>query len=92
VGTVTHSETIIFDVLAKHTKMGKRKREELATLIDEVLIEAGFMDLDEAVEVVEVRNARMPVEAVEAYGLLIEVDALGDAVTVSSPDGFEVAS
>jgi hypothetical protein len=39
---------------------------------------------------VEVVGARVAVERIEAYGLLIQLDALGRAVRVAFPDGAEV--
>jgi hypothetical protein len=85
------SETIIFDVLAEHTKMGERKREELAMLIDDALVAAGY-PMGQVFGAVEVPNARAVVETIEAYDLTVEVDANGRAVTVFCPDGFEVTS
>ncbi|WP_047891735.1 hypothetical protein [Micromonospora sp. RV43] len=41
---------------------------------------------------VEVIGTRMPVETVEAYGLMIEVDANGRAARVVFPDGAEPES
>ena len=37
----------------------------------------------------DVIGARIPIETVEAYGLLIEVDANGRAARVEVPDGAE---
>jgi hypothetical protein len=89
---MTTSESVIDEVLAKHTKMGERKREQLATLIDDALIEAGFdMNLDDLPDTVEVPHARAVVETVGIYGLVIEVDANGRAATVSCPDGFWIS-
>jgi hypothetical protein len=82
-------EEIINKALAKTVKSAFR-REELAEQIESALWDAGYLLSGDALAV-EVHGARVPVEVVEAYGLDIEVDANGNAVTVSSPWGFGVA-
>lgn len=84
---MTPSEKIIYDVLSKSTKMGAKKREELAVEIDDALIEEGWLVPEQGVSSIEVDGARVPVETVQIYGLTIEVDANGNAVTVSSERG-----
>ncbi|WP_371409767.1 hypothetical protein OG423_14275 [Micromonospora zamorensis] len=46
----------------------------------------------EATHEVDVVGARVPVETVEAYGLLIGVDANGNAATITFPHGAEAWS
>jgi hypothetical protein len=57
------------------------KKDELADEILEALDEAGLLAADE-IEAVGIRGARIPVETVEAYGLVIGVDANGDAAEI----------
>ncbi|MGI5245433.1 hypothetical protein [Dactylosporangium sp. CA-139066] len=46
----------------------------------------------DSIEVVDIEGARVAVETVEAYGLEIEVDALGRASAVYFPNGASVAA
>lgn len=62
----------------------------LAQIIARKLEEAGFL-VPEDFDTVEVRGARVPVETVEVYGLTITVDANGNAVSITSPYGFEIS-
>lgn len=84
---MTPSEKIIYDVLDKSTKMKEERREELAREIDDALIEEGWLVPEQGADSVEIDGARVPVETVQIYGLTIEVDANGNAVTVSSERG-----
>lgn len=64
----------------------ENKRLALAKTIARELEEAGLLIWD--LGAVEVNGGRVPVETVEAYGLVIEVDTVGNAVSVTSPWGF----
>lgn len=55
--------------------------------IRKVLDALGYAD---AVNAVEIVGARVAVETVSAYGLVIELDANGNAVTIGFPYGAEV--
>lgn len=46
----------------------------------------------DTVSEVEIVDARVPVEGVDAYGLTLQIDALGNAVTVGFPYGAEVTA
>lgn len=65
------------------------KRDTMADEIVDALYGAGFV-LDEQISTVEVGGALVPVETVEAYGLEIRLDALGDASEISHPAGLVV--
>lgn len=65
------------------------KKDALADEILDALSDAGLL-LEGAATTVEVGDARMPVETIEAYGLTIAIDALGDAAEISSPAGLVV--
>lgn len=65
------------------------KRDDLAEQIADALSTEGLL-VENAINVVEVVGARVTVETIEAYGLTIELDALGDAVQVTSPAGLEI--
>lgn len=80
---------VIGPVLPK--SWSQTKRDDLADQIADALYEAGLL-VDEGIDSVEVRNARVTVETVEAYGLTIAVDAHGNAVQVTSPWGLEIAA
>jgi hypothetical protein len=67
----------------------EKKREDLIGQIVTALSEEGFLR-DGEVTLVEVADARMPVETIEAYGLTIALDAMGDAAEISSPAGLVV--
>jgi hypothetical protein len=75
--------------LAKSIK-SQNRRTELAETIHDALVENGHLWEDGHVETVEVHHARVVTEHLEAYGLMIELDANGNAVTVRSPNGFMV--
>lgn len=64
-------------------KISKAKLDALADYIDQYDINT--------VDAVEVGGARAPVERFEVYGLVIGVDANGNASTVASRYGFSVA-
>lgn len=84
---MTPSEKIIFDVLGANTKLGERRREEIAVAIDDALIDQGWLIPEQGAASVEISGARVPVETVQAYGLTIEIDANGNAVTIESNRG-----
>lgn len=65
------------------------KRDDLADEILDALEEQGLL-ADAECTVVEVGDARMPVETVEAYGLTIRLDAMGEASEISHPAGLVV--
>jgi hypothetical protein len=69
--------------------MSAKRREELCQQIADALAEAGFL-LDGGCSVVEVGDALVPVETVEAFGLTIRLDATGNASEISSPAGLVV--
>lgn len=77
-------------VLATHaSQLSADRRTVLASEIIDALDAQGLLAVD--VMTVEVPYARVPVETVEAYGLTIELDANGDAVTVHSKHGLQVS-
>ncbi|MCX5119239.1 hypothetical protein OG992_18800 [Micromonospora sp. NBC_00362] len=57
--------------------------------IDEIVSWFGYADNPSELTI---PGARVPVEIVEAYGLSIEVDANGNAATVTFPHGAEVTA
>lgn len=63
------------------------RKANLAGEIVDVLSDAGLL-VEEEFDTVEVATARMPVESVEAYGLRLRIDALGEAVEIHHPDGL----
>lgn len=65
------------------------RRDTMADEILEALDSAGLLAYDEY-SAVEVGRALLPVETVEAYGLEIALDALGEASTITSPRGLVV--
>lgn len=79
------AEQIIAELLPDGSR-SENKRLALAQTIVSELEEAGL--LMEELSTVEVYGARVPVETVQAYGLSIEVDAHGNAVTINSPWGL----
>lgn len=82
-------ESVIESALAKSIKGADRRTDAVSDVFD-ALTAAGHLYEDGWVETVEVHNARVVTERTEAYGLVIELDAHGNAVTVSSPHGFMV--
>lgn len=66
------------------------RRDEAASDIVAGLESAGHLWEEGWVQTVEVHHARVIVETIEAYGLVIQLDAHGNAVTVNSPHGFMV--
>lgn len=67
----------------------QNKRDTLADEVEEALDNAGML-APERIEAVEVATALMPVETVEAYGLTIKLDAMGEASEISHRDGLVV--
>lgn len=67
----------------------ENKRLALAGTIVRALEEAGYLAYD--IATVDVVGARVPIETVEAYGLTIRLDASGNAVSIASPYGLEIA-
>lgn len=65
------------------------KRDTLSDKIIDALSEAGL--LAEEITAVEVVNALLPVETVEAFGLTIKLDAMGEASEISHRDGLVVS-
>lgn len=69
--------------------MSKKRSNELAEQIADALAEAGLL-VDGECTAVEVGNALLPVKTIEAYGLIIKLDATGDASEISHPSGLVV--
>jgi hypothetical protein len=67
----------------------QNRRDIVADAILEALEDAGLLAQEE-ITTVEVGGALMPVEAVEAYGLTLKLDALGEASEISSDRGLVV--
>lgn len=83
-------DSVLDKVLATHaSRLSADRRTVLASEIIDALDAQGLLAVD--VMTVEVPCARVPVESVEAYGLTIELDANGDAVTVHSKHGLQVS-
>lgn len=61
--------------------------DTLSDQVAEALFKAGML-LDDEVTTLGVRNAPVPVETVEAYGLRIRLDANGDASEVTCDRGW----
>lgn len=80
-------EDVIKEQLPK--SMSAKRRDELAELIGDALAEGGYL-VDGECTTVEVSDALMPVETVEAYGLTIKLDATGDASEISHRAGLVV--
>lgn len=80
---------VIERALSKSIK-GNDRRIELTDDIYQALQSAGHLWEDGWVETVEVHHSHVVTERVETYGLVIELDVLGNAVTVNSPHGFMV--
>lgn len=80
---------VIERALTKSIK-GTDQRVVAADDVVEALRSAGHLWEDGWVETVEVHHSHVVTERVETYGLVIELDALGNAVTVNSPHGFMV--
>jgi hypothetical protein len=77
---------VIGTVLPK--SWSQTKRDELSDTIVDALWEAGLLADD--ITTVAVGDARLPVETVEAYGLTIKLDALGEASELSHPAGLVI--
>jgi hypothetical protein len=84
---VISPENVIRATLPK--SWSEKKRQDLIDQIVSALSKEGLLR-DGEVTLVEVADARMPVETIEAYGLTIALDALGDAAEISSPAGLVV--
>lgn len=82
------AERAISEALAVRYK-SQAKRDEIAAEVADALYEAGYA-LGAEVSTVEVCGARVPVETVEAFGLVISLDSNGNAVAITSPYGMEV--
>lgn len=65
------------------------KKDNLADEVLEALDTAGLLNLN-GVFVVSPEDAKVPVETIEAYGLTIKLDALGDASEISSQTALQV--
>lgn len=83
------AESVIDAALAKFIK-GADRRVDATNDVASALESAGHLWEDGWVESVEIHNARVAVETIETYGLVIELDAHGNAVSVTSPYGFMV--
>jgi hypothetical protein len=82
----TSPRDVIGTVLPK--SWSQTKRDTVADEIAEALWEAGLLADD--ITTVAVGDARLPVETVEAYGLTIKLDALGEASELSHPAGLVI--
>lgn len=78
---------VIIERLPK--SMSAKRRQEVAEQILDALAEYGLLADGECCAV-EVGNALVPVETVEAYGLTIRLDANGEASEISSAAGLVV--
>lgn len=67
------------------------KRDNVADEIEAALSEAGLLFEDEP-EVIGIRSTHVPIEEVEAYGLVLAIDANGYAAEISSPLGLEIVA
>lgn len=81
-------EEIIRERLPK--SMSMKRRDELAEQIAEALADEGWLLDGECTTVAIGPRALVPVETVEAYGLTIKLDALGDASEISHRDGLVI--
>jgi hypothetical protein len=70
-----------FAKLMEDLNIAKGKREHLQAYVD---------SLSESPITVEVIGARVAVKTIQAYGLTLTVDAMGDAVTISTDAGLMV--
>jgi hypothetical protein len=79
------------------------RMQEIRDVLTEVLPKAAHKKIDalverliallpDAIEAVEIEGARVGVEAIEAYGLEITVDAMGNAASVAFPHGAFLAA
>lgn len=84
-----YPETVIRELLPN--SWSQTRRNGLTDQILDALYDAGLL-IDGSPRTVEVRGARVAVEAVEAYGLRISLDANGNAVEIASPWGLEVTA
>lgn len=80
-------EKVIKSQLPKN--MSAKRANALAEQIADALAEAGLL-LDEHCTAVEVGDALLPVQTIESYGLVIKLDANGDASEISSRAGLVV--
>lgn len=80
-------EEVIEERLPKN--MSTKRRGQLASEIADSLAEAGML-LDGECTTVEVGDALVPVQTVEAYGLTIRLDANGEASEISHRAGLVV--
>jgi hypothetical protein len=80
-------EEVVIEQLPK--SMSAKRRGEVAEQILDALSESGLL-VDNECSAVEVGNALVPVETVEAYGLTIRLDANGEASEISSAAGLVV--
>lgn len=80
-------EEVVIEQLPK--SMFAKRRGEVAEQILDALAESGLL-VDSECWAVEVGNALVPVETVEAYGLTIRLDANGEASEISSAAGLVV--
>lgn len=83
----TEPRDVVGAVLPK--SWSQNKKDAIADEILEALDNAGLLIGDALVTEVAVgERALIPVESVEAYGLTIRLDALGDASEISSERGL----
>lgn len=82
-----NAEEVVRAALEPHIK-SEAKRDKAADAVVDALEAAGHLYENGWVTAVEVHHARVAIEAVEAYGLTITLDA--NAVSVSSPSGFMI--
>lgn len=85
---MSHEETIR-DTLTPFVRSEVRREQAAGDVYHK--LEAAGVVLDSLPVTVEVPNSRVPVETVHLYGLAIQVDANGRAVSVHSPEGFDIA-
>ena len=76
-------------VISQYIRNADRQTDATDAVV-EALKEAGHLVEFGETERVEVRASRVAVETVEAFGLVLELDAHGNAVTVHSPHGMFV--
>ncbi len=88
--TQTSTEAPAYIERDTYTGRHQNKKDILADQIVEALEAAGWHEPDLLIATVEVGEALMPVETVEAYGLTIKLDAMGEASEISSARGLAV--
>jgi hypothetical protein len=69
--------------------MSAKRRDALVEQITDALAEQGLL-VDGDCTTVEVAEAMVPVETIEAYGLILRLDANGDAAEISHRTGLVV--